>query len=82
MTARNHEAQLAVRLPKSSLEALDALVPERHPSRADAVRAAIDHYLYRLACEDDWRRYAAQPFSDDELALADDPRAWDATPRW
>lgn len=82
MTSRSHEARFAVRLPKSSLEALDALVPERHPSRADAVRAAIDHYLYRLACEDDWRRYAVQPLTDDELALADDPRAREATPRW
>lgn len=82
MTAGNHEAQLAVRLPRSSVEALDALVPERHPSRADAVRAAIDQYLYRLACEDDWARYAAQPLTDDEFTLADDPRAWEATPRW
>jgi len=74
--------QLAVRVPKSMLDALDGLVPERHETRADAVRAAIELYLYRLACERDAERYDAAPLSDEELALADDPAGWELTPAW
>lgn len=79
---RRHDVQLAVRVPSELVEALDGLVPERHTSRADAVRAAVEAYLYRVACERDAQRYAEQPLTDDELNLVDSPAAWSATPPW
>ena len=45
--------QVAVRLPDDLLDRLDSLVPATHPSRSDAVRRAIELYLYALACEQD-----------------------------
>ena len=69
-------------MPNELVEALDRLVPERHATRAEAVRAAVEAYLYRVACERDAQRYAAKPLTNDELALADDPDAWSATPSW
>jgi Arc/MetJ-type ribon-helix-helix transcriptional regulator len=81
-SARLHTTQIAVRLPEALLRRLDALVPATHPSRADAVRRAVELYLYRLACEEDARRCAAQPLDDEELALADAPDAWAGTPPW
>ena len=45
--------QVAVRLPDDLIERLDSLVPATHPSRSDAVRRAIELYLYALACEQD-----------------------------
>jgi Arc/MetJ-type ribon-helix-helix transcriptional regulator len=80
--SRQHNVQLAVRVPNELVEALDRLVPERHATRAEAVRAAVEAYLYRVACERDAQRYAAKPLTNDELALADDPDAWSATPSW
>ncbi len=80
--SRQHDVQLAVRVPTELVEALDGLVPGQHASRAEAVRAAVEDYLYRLACERDAHRYADQPLTDDELALADDSGAWSATPPW
>lgn len=80
--SRRHDVQLAVRVPNALLEALDGLVPERHASRAEAVRAAVEAYLYRLACERDAGRYAEQPLSEDELGLADSADAWAGTPPW
>lgn len=74
--------QLAVRVPRSLVEELDALVPSVHVTRAEAVRSAVESYLYRLACERDAQRYAEQPLTDDELALADDPSGWEAMPPW
>jgi Arc/MetJ-type ribon-helix-helix transcriptional regulator len=74
--------QLAVRLPDELIERLDALVPSAHPSRSEAVRRAIELYLYRLACERDARTYDELPLSAAELALADDPDGWKDTPRW
>ncbi len=74
--------QLAVRMPSELIVELDALVPEVHPTRADAVRAAVQAYLYRLACERDAQRYADAPLDDVELAFADDPETWSATPSW
>ena len=79
---RQHNVQLAIRMPNELVEALDRLVPERHATRAEAVRAAVEAYLYRVACERDAQRYAAKPLTNDELALADDPDAWSATPSW
>jgi Arc/MetJ-type ribon-helix-helix transcriptional regulator len=79
---RPHNVQLAVRVPNELVEGLDQLVPERHATRAEAVRAAVENYLYRVACERDAQRYAEEPLTDDELALADDPDAWSVTPSW
>ncbi len=77
-----HDVQLAVRMPSEVISELDALVPEVHPTRADAVRAAVQAYLYHLACERDAQRYANAPLDDVELALTDHPEAWSATPSW
>lgn len=74
--------QLAVRVPSEVIRELDALVPQVHATRAEAVRVAVETYLYRLACERDAERYAHVPLGDTELALADDPDAWSATPSW
>jgi len=74
--------QIAIRLPDELVRQLDDLVPGVHASRSDAVRRSIELYVYRLACEQDAARYAAVPFSDDELALADDPDAWKGTAPW
>jgi Arc/MetJ-type ribon-helix-helix transcriptional regulator len=74
--------QVAVRLPEELISRLDALVPATHPSRSDAVRRAIELYLYWLACEQDARQYERLPFTDVELSLTDDPDAWSGTPQW
>jgi metal-responsive CopG/Arc/MetJ family transcriptional regulator len=74
--------QIAVRLPDELISQLDALVPTTHPSRSEAVRRAIELYLYRLSCEHDSRQYERLPLSDAELSLADDPNAWGDTPPW
>lgn len=74
--------QLAVRMPSEVVSELDALVPGLHGTRAEAVRAAVQAYLYHLACERDAQRYANTPLDDAELALADSPDAWSATPSW
>ena len=74
--------QIAVRLPDEMVKQLDQLVVQGHQSRSEAVRRAIELYLYRLACERDARRYDDLPLNDTELSLADDPEAWAATPAW
>lgn len=74
--------QLAVRVPRSVVEELDALVPSLHATRAAAVRAAVESYLYRLACDRDAQRYEQQPLDEHELALVDDPNGWEGTPAW
>jgi Arc/MetJ-type ribon-helix-helix transcriptional regulator len=74
--------QVAVRLPDELITRLDSLVPTTHSSRSDAVRRAIELYLYWLACEQDARQYERLPLTDAELALADDPEAWSGTPAW
>jgi metal-responsive CopG/Arc/MetJ family transcriptional regulator len=74
--------QVAVRLPAELVDRLDALVPVTHPSRSEAVRRAIELYLYRLACEQDARTYEELHLTDAELALADDPGGWRETPQW
>jgi len=74
--------QIAVRLPDDQLAAIDALVPDQHPSRSEVVRRAVELYLYRLACEHDVVRYQTAPPTDDELALAGDESSWETTPQW
>ena len=75
-------SQVAVRLPDELISRLDALVPSTHPSRSEAVRRAIELYLYSLACEHDARQYERIPLADEELSLTDDPLAWSGTPPW
>ncbi len=74
--------QVAVRLPDELISSLDALVPTVHSSRSEAVRRAIELYVYRLACEHDARQYERLPLLDAELALADAPDAWSDMPPW
>jgi len=74
-------AQLAVRLPDDLVRRLDALTPEKHTTRSEAIRRAIELYLYRLDCEHDAEQYRRLPLTDSELALADDP-GWSDTPPW
>ncbi len=74
--------QIAVRVPDELVERLDELVPVAHPNRSDAVRRAIELYLHRLASERDAAIYDLVPLSDDELALVDDPEAWNGAPSW
>jgi Arc/MetJ-type ribon-helix-helix transcriptional regulator len=74
--------QVAVRLPQELISQLDSLVPTTHPSRSEAVRRAIELYLYWLACEHDARQYERLPLTDAELSLADGPDAWSGTPAW
>ncbi|MGQ0775434.1 MAG: ribbon-helix-helix domain-containing protein [Pseudonocardiales bacterium] len=80
--SRQHDVQLAVRIPSEIIVELDALVPQIHATRAEAVRAAVQAYLYRLACERDAQRYAEAPLEEAELALTDAPGTWSATPAW
>ena len=75
-------AQVAVRLPEDLVDRLDALIPGTHVSRSEAVRRAIELYLYRVAAERDAELYAATPMTDAELALADDPDGWSTTDPW
>lgn len=74
--------QIAVRLPDELLAAVDALVPDLHSSRAEAVRRAIELYLRRLANERDAARYDEMPLTEAELAMARDGRGWDTVPTW
>lgn len=74
--------QMAIRLPDELVSRLDALVPQVHGTRSDAVRRSIELYLYRLACEQDADRYDQLPLSEEELALADDPDPWSGTASW
>lgn len=69
-------------MPSKIVNELDALVPRQHATRADAVRVALETYLYTLACERDADRYAQVPLADTELDFADDPDAWSVTPSW
>jgi Arc/MetJ-type ribon-helix-helix transcriptional regulator len=43
--------QIAVTIPDEDVLAIDALVPERFSSRAEAVGAAVDEYLARLRAD-------------------------------
>lgn len=74
--------QIAVRLPDDLVARLDEFVSPAHQSRSSLVRAAIESYVSNRANERDAAIYERQPLSDVELAMADDPHAWKATPRW
>lgn len=74
--------QIAVRLPEELASRIDELVPSTHGSRSQAIRRAIEVYLAWLANERDATVYDRLPLTDEELALADDPAAWAATPAW
>ncbi len=71
-----------MRLPSDVIEALDKLVPSAHASRSEAIRRAIEIYIYRMQCEHDAVLYQALPLTDAELALADAPDGWEGTPTW
>lgn len=73
---------VTLRVPDDLLAQLDGLVPDRHPSRSDALRRALELYLYRVACERDAEAYERTPLTEAELAVGDDPRDWEATPSW
>jgi metal-responsive CopG/Arc/MetJ family transcriptional regulator len=74
--------QLAIRLPDDLVCRLDAVIPEQHATRSEAIRRAIELYLYRLASEHDAHQYERLPLTDSELALTDDPESWSDTPQW
>lgn len=74
--------QVAVRLPADLISRLDSLVPNTHPSRSEAIRRALELYLYWLDCEHDARQYERIPLTDSELSMTDDPDAWSDTPAW
>ena len=73
---------MALRLSDDLLRQLDELVSSTHPSRSDAVRRAIEIYLYRLACDRDAQRYQDVRLTEAELAFSDDSAAWSGTPPW
>ena len=74
--------QIAVRLPDEVVVGLDRLAGESGSNRSDVVRRALEAYLYRAACERDAAIYAAQPLTESEVALADDPDGWSTTAPW
>ena len=67
--------QIAIRLPQRLVDELDALVPTRYGTRADAVREALEQLLAAVRREDLERRYAEgyrdRPMSDAELRWID-----------
>ena len=67
--------QIAIRLPQRLVDELDSLVPDRYPTRADAVRDALEQLLVAVRREDLERRYAEgyrrRPMSDAELRWID-----------
>ena len=73
---------VTLRVPDDLLAQLDALVPDVHPSRSEALRRALELYLYRVACEKDAEVYEREPLTEDELSVGDDARDWEATPSW
>jgi metal-responsive CopG/Arc/MetJ family transcriptional regulator len=74
--------QVALRIPDELLVRVDRLVGKAHASRSDAIRRAIELYLYRIECERDARAYDRQPLTEGELAMADDPDGWKDAPAW
>jgi len=59
--------QLAIRLPDDLICRLDALISEKHATRSEAIRRAIELHLYRLAWEHDAEQYERFPLTDVDL---------------
>jgi len=74
--------QLAIRLPEDLIRKLDELVPGKHSTRSEAVRRAIELYLYRLACERDAEIYERFPLTEEEMGQANSPEVWSTLPPW
>jgi len=74
--------QIAVRLPSDLVDRLDHLVPAPHASRSEAIRRAVELYLYWLAAEHDAAVYDRLPLTDAEISFTDSPEAWSDTPQW
>jgi predicted transcriptional regulator len=74
--------QLAIRLPDDLVRQLDELVPKTHSTRTEAIRRAIELYLYRLACERDAEIYERFPLTEEEMAQANSPEVWSTLPPW
>lgn len=75
-------SQVAVRLPDTLIRAVDDAAGRLNSTRSELIRRALELYLYRLASEHDAAVYSELPLTDSELALADDPEGWSATPQW
>jgi len=73
---------LAIGVPDDLVCRLDALIAGKHSTRSEAIRRAIELYLYRLAYEHDAQQYERLPLTDSEFALADDQESWSETPAW
>lgn len=73
---------VTLRVPDELLAQLDSLVPDTHSSRSEALRRALELYLYRVACERDAEAYERHPLTDTELAVGENPADWEATPTW
>ena len=50
--------QVAIRLPQRLLAEIDSLVPRRYPTRADAIRDALEQLLSAVRRDELDRRYA------------------------
>ena len=74
--------QVAIRLPDELIRQLDDLVPVTHSSRTEAIRRAVELYLYRLACERDAEIYDRFPLTEEEMAQANSPEVWSTLPPW
>ena len=74
--------QIAVRLPADLVDQLDHLVPAAHASRSEAIRRAIELYVYRLSAERDASAYDRVPLTEAEQALVEDSDGWSDVPRW
>ena len=74
--------KVGLSLPEGLVRRLDALIPETHATRSEAVGRAVELYLYRLACEHDAQVYERMPLTDAELTLADDAAVWSTAPPW
>ena len=59
---------LSFRADPTLAEELDAAAAEGGMTRSDLLNRAVREYLYRLRCERDAERYAAQPLSEAETA--------------
>lgn len=66
---------LSFRAEADLAEELDAAAAEAGVARSDLLNRAVREFLYRLRCERDAERYAAQPLTIDETAPWPD-EAW------